>query len=368
MAGISYRRLFNTRILHTFYEEGVSKKDLAVIPLDSTASTMKNSNLLFRADEEGFRVLYKAEELSGSPFIAFGNVNLVFALQLLNVNEFLNFTNLGAGAKTYVAGKIIYFTNRGGVTVNNLSYSLIDYLRPTSFTYQFPQTATGPTDTANIIIKDLAGNVVTPIYPPSTLILPDENNKYNYPIDLSKLPKGLYKFDTWKTAFPNPIDHTIESIYIDNDLARTGVFGIVDIFVEDYNELPTDRIYNMNFERRLTKWKYIVVLKSPSVTPAPAPANISIEDTSVTPFQPPYGKLLFNGGVAGPLVNGFPSVIITSVTPLTIPYFEVSKKALTVKNLTTAVVTDIQGPPIGVVSAQTTPTIDFNITEIFVTI
>ncbi|MGZ4118487.1 MAG: hypothetical protein ACXVPY_13440 [Bacteroidia bacterium] len=384
--GISYQKLFNTRITHTFYEGGISKNDLAVIPTATTALAMKNSNMLFRNDEEGFRVLYKADD-SGNAFIDFKNVRLVFGLQLVNVTSFLNFTNLddSINSKTYSAGKILYFKNFDNslnTQGSNLFYSLIDYLRPVVFTYQFPQTASGPSDLGYIIIKDQAGNVVTPVYPPSTSIIPDNNSGYTYPIDFTKMPKGLYKFETW-TDSTSTQPHVIESIYIDNELAGQNIFGIIDILAKDaapgnypvyppvaqplppIPQITEARVYDMNFVRRLTQWKYILVLKSPGVNPVPSIIGI-VDDAP----QSPYGTLLFTSPPVDAIVNGFPAKIFASDST-TIPYFEVPKKGLSVKKdtgLATTVLTDIKGPPIGVVSAQTSPTKNFNITEIFVII
>jgi hypothetical protein len=381
MAGTSYNKLFNTRITHTFYEKGIAKKDIGVFPTEETATTMKNANMLFRMDDQGFRVLYKAQS-NGDAFIPFSNLSLVFGLKLLNLTEFPNFTDLNdtVNSKTYTAGKILYFTNRASTIATNLVYSLIDQLKPSSFTYQFPQTAPVPGDTGNtgtIVIKDSANNVVTPAPPPaSTGIVSDQNGKFNYPVDFTKMPKGLYTFETTVVSPPGTVT---EKIYIDTDLARGGVFGIVDILAvsEKANKYPPfppvsqpsppipeitdERVYDLNFVRRLTQWKYVVVLKSAG---APAPGSVVIADDSVTPFQPPYGKLLFNSGITGPNVNGCPTVIITS-TSTTIPYFEQPKKSLMIKDVTTVVVSDIPGPPLGVVSADP---LNINITQIFVTI
>jgi hypothetical protein len=374
-ADITYSRLFNTRITHTFYEGGISQNDLAVVPTNETMLAMKNSKMLFRQDDEGFRILYKSDSL-GTAFISFSNVRLVFSLQLLNVMEFLNFTNLDdvVNINPYSAGKILYFTNIGSTNVNDLSYSLIDYLRPVTFTYQFPQTAILPAiDYGNIIIKDQIGNIVTPVYPVPTNIVPDTSNHYSYPIDFTKLPKGLYKFETWTTNSPT---HIFETIYIDNELASQGVFGVVDILAIDENAanyplIPgvqpsppvppiTDiRVYDMNFVRRQTQWKYIVVLKSGSIIPTD---TIGIVDDNV---QSPYGLLQF-GTPTDTTVDGIPAKIIIS-NSTTIPYFETPKKSLNIKKdpLTSPVVvlSDIQGPPLGVVSADAT---NLSITEIFV--
>ncbi len=372
MAGIAYNKLFNTQIVHDFYADNLSKRDLAVVPTTSTNLAMKNNNMLFRADASGFRVLYKADS-SGAAFVNFSNVRLVFAVQLLNLTQFLNFTNLSDGVSDYTAGKILYFTNRGSVTASDLTYSLLDFLRPATFTYQFPQT-TGTV--GYIIITNDANVVVTPTTPNPNTIMPDASNRFFYPVDLSKLPKGLYKFETGTDLAAS----VTKTVYIDNELASQGVFGIVDILAVGAAAAnypgsagpppsPNYRMYNMNFERRLTQWKYILLLKSPVVNPSPpVPVILDIEDT-VAPV-PPYAAMSFNPAV-DVMVNGIPAKIITSVLT-TIPFFEVPKMGLTVKkDPSTSPVTimeNLPGPPLGVVSAQTTPTANAGITEIFVII
>ena len=362
MAGTAYNRLFNTKIMHDFYVDNISRKDLAVVPTDATVLAMKNSNMLFRNDEGGFRVLYKVDG-AGAPFIDFSNVRLVFSLELLNVNEFLNFTKLTG----YTPEKILYFTNIGSITASALNFSLIDYLRPVMFTYEFPQI-TGTV--GHIKITDQNNVDVTPTYPNPNTISPNASNNYFYPIDFTKLPKGLYNFETWTDAVPTPT--VTKTIYIDNDLASQGAFGIVDILATNGLDAsfpgpplsPDYRLYKMNFVRRETQWKYIVILKSASVNPTPPPIIILDESS---PVQPVYGSLAFNLPVNA-TVDGYPARIITSVST-TIPYFEEPKKGLSVKNtaLSATIITNIPGPPIGVVSAQKEPK-NFGITEIFVII
>ncbi|MCW3084470.1 MAG: hypothetical protein JWP12_1836 [Bacteroidetes bacterium] len=363
MAGIAYNKLFSTQIVHDFYADNLSKRDLAVVPTTSTNLAMKNNNMLFRNDASGFRVLYKADS-AGAAFVNFSNVRLVFAVQLLNLTQFLNFTNLGDGVLNYTAGKILYFTNRGSVTTSNLTYSLLDFLRPATFTYQFPQT----TGTVGYIKITNDANVdVTPVTPDPNTILPDASNRFFYPVDLSKLPKGLYKFETG-TDLASSVTKTV---YIDNELASQGVFGIVDILAVNALAVnyPVDRMYTMKFIRRATQWKYILLLKSPGVTPPPLTSiTLDIEDT-VAPVTP-YVTIHFNPAVDG-TVNGIPAKIITSVST-TIPFFEVPKMGLTVKKdpgpSAITIMENLPGPPLGVVSAQTSPTVNAGITEIFVII
>jgi hypothetical protein len=362
-----YKKLFNTVIAHDFYVDNISKKDLAVFPTAETEQTMKNNNMLFRTSDDGFRVFYRVDNAGGS-FVDFSNIHLVFVLRLQNINEFFNFTNLDDGINPYKAGKILYFTNIGTVTQNELTYDLLDYLKPAMFTYQFPQT-TGTTGHIKITGPD--NTDVTPSYPDANNVPKTSADTFVYPIDFTGMPKGIYKFETWIDAGA----HTIQTVYIDNDLAMQNVFGIVDILAVNgtngsfpptpgvpsppFPPITTPRVYTMRFFRRITQWRYIVVLKSPSVSPA---ASLGIVDDA---SQQPYGTLTFSAPT-DTTVNGFPAKVFNS-TVNTIPYFETPKKNLNIKKDPGAtpvmILKNIPGPPIGSVSADPA---DFGITEIYV--
>jgi len=369
MTGLSYNRLFNAQVVHDFYVDNISRKDLAFAPTGSTSMVMKNNNMIFRNDESGFRVLYKADE-TDAPFIDFENVRLVFAVQLKNIPGFLNFTKLAG----YKPGKILYFTNIASPATSMINYSLLDYLRPVTFTYTFPQNAVSALDFGHIRISNEEGADVTPASPPNPdpdALVPNASLGLSYPVDLRGMPKGVYKFETWTTLAPAPVE--TKYIYIDDELVGTGVFGIVDIKVIDAADSsfpgtatpppPSDdyRLYQLKFERRETQWKYIVVFKSASVNPV-HPA-IFIEDDS-DPDQDPYGHLEFTTQMDAVTVNGFDATIITSNSSA-IPYFEIPKKDLAIKKTLPeeTLLTNLPGPPLGVVSAQAD---DYDITEIFV--
>ncbi|MCW3104358.1 MAG: hypothetical protein JWO09_2798 [Bacteroidetes bacterium] len=372
MINTVYKKLFNTVIAHNFYVDNISRKDLAVVPTQETMQVMKNGNMIFRTSADGFRVFYRADD-DGSSFVDFSNLRLVFAVQLENIAAFLNFTNLD-GTNPYKAGKIIYFTNAVNVLANELTYKLLDSLRPAMFTYQFPKTLVTGT-VGKLVITGPDNTVVTPTYPNPDAIPKTSAGTFVYPISFTGMQKGIYKFETFIDGTPN----AIELIYIDNELAKQNVFGIVDIKVINANDssfppepsppfppsppLPlvtASRVYTMRFVRRVTQWRYIVVLKSPSISPLD---TIGIVDGE--PTQEPYLHLLFTAPPVSTTVNGFPAKIFNS-NSLTIPYFETPKKNLNIKKdpgLGVMVLKNIPGPPLGVVSADPG---NVNITEIYV--
>lgn len=345
MAGFNYNRLFNARMVHPFFVSGISKKDLAVLPTRSTAIAMKNSNLLFKKDDEGFRVLYKVKGNSnddGVPFVPFTNVPLTFAVQLINTNEFLNFTNLTG----YTPGKLLYFTNRANPVTSVLTLQFLDLLRPSVFTYQFPQIASGPSDTGTILIKNQAGATVVPL----TNVAPS-GTSYFYPVDFSLFPKGLYSFET--TAISGAQTKTV---YIDTDLAATGAFGIIDLLVPSYTGLSASRTYDLTFSSRLTQWKYFIVLQSGGVSVSD---TVTIADDGGAQF--PYGALSF-GAATDTTINNIATKVISTME-VNIPFYEIPKRKLSILKNAEPAVTNIPGPTINLLNAKAGSP---NITEIYV--
>lgn len=339
VASVAYSKLFSMEILHTFYTSGISKRDFAVVPTMDTMQVMKDSNIMFRATDEASVLFYKTTGNAGASFINFSNLRLIFSLNLLNINEFFNFTDLG----TYSAGKVLYFTNLNAVTNTNLTLTVLDGLRPAIFNYEFPQTATAGTDTGHIKITNQTGADVTPLTPDPDTIKPDNQNRFFYPIDFSKLPKGLYNFETWVNAG----SHVTKKIYIDGDLAKQGVMGIIDISVLNANSgsfppSPNERLYKMSFTRRLTQWRYYVGLKSGNVVPGD---TISISVST----QSPYPSAVFSRITPDVTINGVVTAIFESDLS-TIPFFEEPWKGLNILKGATVVLPNIQGPSLGVVS------------------
>jgi hypothetical protein len=363
MAGVNYTRLFNTRLEHTFYTGGITK-DLQIIPTSETLHSMKDANMMFKNDDTGFRVLYRVDD-SNDPFIDFKNVKLVFGVQVKNATEFSNITSLST-IPGYSADKIMYISNMASVTTRNLAITFLDYLKSAIFNYAFPQTGIS-TDTATIsIFKD--GADVTPSFPDPSMVKANTAGEFSYPIDFSNKPKGLYEF---KTKI-NPSGSLVtKTVYIDNDLVRQNVFAIMEILAKDgkpanfTSNYPANREYALVFDRREVQWKYIILLKS--FDPMALPV-IDVFDTN--PTQPIYGQINFNTPV-NTTINGIPARIITS-TASNVPYYEAAKTGLNIRKdpagTPVTLLTNIPGVPIGITSAQTTPTINFDITEIFVVI
>ena len=342
---VAFKKLFNMKFDHKFFVNGISR-DVMAVPTSATAKILKGNNLLFRRDEQGFRIMYRTDGVSDVPFVAFANLELRFALVLVNNVEFPNYTDLDKGGQVFAGKNNVWFTNQV-VTTSALTYEITDELMPVQFTYVFPNTQTSGTGTIKIFNE--SGTEVTPANPDPDNIQPGADGKYRYPVDFMGLPAGRYKFTTQIAANP-AVD---KYIYIDNELVTENILGVVKIKVNNYlpASFPAGREYKAVFENRKTKWQYVMVLKSGIVVTSDT-LNIIDRGTAVAPY-------IVNtfARQADTVVNGVPAAVFLSDQK--IPYFKTAKKKLTLVKfipdppnppIEVNVVTDISNPQLNSVS------------------
>lgn len=345
-----FKTLFTVAINHSFYVDRISR-DFDITPLSDTAKLLKDNRLLFRNDDEGFRVLYRSVDESELPFLSFEDLDLKFALTLKEKSgRFENITELNDTGETYRSGDLVYFSNTVQLD-HPLEYSLINELRPATFTYQFPQE--GGTNGV-IAITNEAGTDVTPTEPDPSAVAPDAAGNFFYPIDFEDLPSGLYTFETTVDAGATET----KKVYIDSQLLTQGVFGLIKIHVVDYATFPTgtfNRAYSAGFNQRESIWRYKVVLKTGVVT---ASDDLDIVDTDMTVNFVDKSDELTNG-------------ILTKVwdSDVTVPYSELPTTTFDfVKDATTTpivVLSSLANPPTLIVSA---PNDDFGTSIIYITV
>ncbi len=367
---IEYKKLFNVALRHNFYVGGITH-DFTITPTPLTQQMLKDNKLLFKKDNLGFRVMYR---ISPTPppdsFIDFANIELRFGMSMKNITEFLNFTKLDTGAKAFKAGNIMYFTN-DIVLTHKLKYDILDELRPNLFNYEFPQNATGPADAGTIEIRNEANTLIfTKIG-----ILPNASNKYNYQVDLTKYPTGRFEIKTMTNlAGPGPIITIIKDLYIDNELVKQNICGIIKIKAQGaangdwppntppVNPVELARQYYTDIIRRETKWRYIVIPKFTALTAT----QIKVEDGQAAP-PAPYNPTAYTFTSLGTVtINGIASAVYESTIP--IPFYEIPKKEIAIKKIIPpgtplTILNNITNPAKNVVSALTT---DFNTTIIYV--
>ncbi|EPB65583.1 hypothetical protein ANCCEY_15351, partial [Ancylostoma ceylanicum] len=219
-------------ILGAKYLPSVLYKDFTVVPVPETVRWLKDNNMLFRNDDTGFRIFYTADTGSTllEPFTSFEAERLRFMLILNDPGRFFNITDLTIEGHPYKPGNILEFVNKG---VNlDFDKQLILKSEPQVFTYQFPQQSGASSDIGKLEVFNERGEQVAIgnsdpeiHYPNPDEILPDANNNFVYPMDLTGYPTGIYRFK----SYVNNTNEQERSMYMDGKLQKMNVFAMIHI-------------------------------------------------------------------------------------------------------------------------------------------
>lgn len=277
----AYKILFRVKLSHEYYTDGISP-DFSVVPTPETTNWLKNNNMLFRTDNTGFRVFYTADtgnELN-FPFTSFEATRLRFMLLLQNPEKFFNITDLTIGGKTYQSGNILEFVNTGTGS-QELNKHLIWNAEPAIFTYEFPQIAESISDDiGKLEIFNEQNEQIVLESPDPDSVIPTNDGRFLYPVDLNGYPIGMYRF----TTYVNNTDEEERSIYIDGQLKKNSVFGIIHIDLpassvlfdpEDEEWHYTAPDYDAVFLAKAPYWRYLMIMKNEPV----GEKTFSIRDT-----------------------------------------------------------------------------------------
>ncbi|MEL6865371.1 MAG: hypothetical protein AAFP19_13175 [Bacteroidota bacterium] len=261
---ISYAKLFEVRILHTYYSENQSP-DFELVPTQKSVQILRNLRLKMRPLNNGLAVyapISNSDLLLEFPFELTDQIVFSFELKLTNPH-FLNFTNLPLD----LANNIIYYltnknTNSRVVTdfgtdslllLCNAAEEFVSdadhiILRPKNFKHIFASPV-------NNFKFEVDGN---PIDDPYTTSIKTEEANEEYDLDLSGISDGRHSLTT---------DTSTEEIYLSNEVARSSPFGLVEIFHNSdidssYRFVNADKeieakTYYLTFDQRETIWRYI---------------------------------------------------------------------------------------------------------------
>lgn len=357
-----YNKLFTVNVKHDFYKDMISRDDIVFMPTKECREFMESNRLLFRRSTDGsVSLLYRIEKAgSSNPFVPIDPNRYVFAIGLKDKAHFLNITNLECGTahEQYVSGKLICFRNLAGQS--ELSYELIDKLRPALFTYEFAFIAPdNDADSGTITVTD--ENDVPVIT--KTGLKKDSNGIYKLPVDFRRFPKGRYTF-TYSDADNNAVS---ETIYIDNELAGRDIFGIliIDTGTENtFDDFLARSPFEMIFSRQETLWRYIVVLKTGKVLDTD---TLEISDDLYDDTGSSYAEYEFVLEETTD-INGFTAHKFISLE--TIPFFEDPKMGLKLKKTsganTTTIIEDLPNPASAGIVAGYTTTENLPISEVYI--
>lgn len=329
MSSTIYNKAFELRLSHEFFTDANRfnvNKQLELFATSATNDLVKSGRMRMVRTGAGLDVFYQAylDSVPAIPVIKplielTGNLEFVFALIIKPTDtSFLNTTNLDQGG-VYKSGKIFFLdgiippgspppaTTPISLT---LSDSLIDQLRPAVFTYTFLPNTVGLT--ADLEVKVYPEGSSTAVVTVNPVLVNPSTGVYSVQIDLSNQPIGIYTLEAKNGA---TLEHSAD-LYIDTELARQNVFGIIRLTYTDpdyfYQGMPDTISYE--FEARDVKWRYYVAIKS---VPAGFFTNhtLSIIDSdSIHTFVPLNGGGVPNGTVK---INGADTVIFTSSAPIT---------------------------------------------------
>jgi len=304
-----YFTLFNINALHNYYKKGICN-NITILPTADCLRNIKNYKLLFKKNVNGFKIVYKSFNESGTPLIDPSGLLFTFIITLKDYSELLNITNLNVNSQEFTPHKIIYFTNNP-IDIKTITHKLIDSIKPHIFNYQFPFKANNPSsDVASLEVMNKEG---TTLSGPFLSISPDNDCYYYKKIDLSGCPNGKY---TFRVSDSNNAQRD-ELIYLDNELSKQSIFGLLEI---EYDTNTLDE-YDIRLLRQESFWKYLIVNKSGSIDLDSY--SLYVKDTGNENPDPYKKRYKFNKGQEPDpniKVNGYDTVVFTS--KIKIPFYE----------------------------------------------
>ncbi|TND08154.1 MAG: hypothetical protein FD123_2548 [Bacteroidetes bacterium] len=291
-------------------------QSLLISPSAATAEILRGARMLFRQTPKGFTVMYASypdppdSTTNFVPFVELADdTDLTFVMNLSSKdrNEFMNYTKLNTGSpppavptKEYSPSKVAYFTKSG---TNAMDYDLLDSLRPDLFTFDF-QVPSGDATTKVDITLQYEAETAVQIYDDLT----NSNLVFSAQVDLRGKRKGKYTLVATPVFGPGTMLTT--TFYVDKDLYGTDLFGIVKLPFKDSVYPPTPSaapVYTYTFEKRITKWRYFLVLRNPAAVLSNPTFTISVVSGGSYNFP-----LAPTGITPGVLISGHGTAVITS--------------------------------------------------------
>jgi hypothetical protein len=274
---IIYKRILNLVVGHNYFKDGLDRF-VTLYPTAATESLLRNGKMLFKRLPNGITILYKTLDDETTPFVELEkNQHFTFFIKSANTTGLQNITDFDESpSRLYGSGKIIYFTNDPANPSHNssspeiLTNEILDSVKGPLFTYQF--NISGNPATVKIIVTDAAGNPVSVgkdgngVALPTTISLSiSSNNTFEQQIDLREFERGRFQIEIKNAA--ETISLKTEEIYVDEQLEKDNILGVVDIVYDSV----TDNLYDDTEEYKLqlksadSFWKFYIVNKSKNI-------------------------------------------------------------------------------------------------------
>lgn len=339
---INYRRLFNLRLHHSYYADGIPH-GVQLMPTSESMEKLKGGNMLLKQLPNGITVLYRSGDDGVSPLVPLNELSLRFAITVQDSAMFQAITNLDESAsKKFRSSNILFFRNNPLKHSNNpddpekLVHTLIDSVESSLFTYSFYPA--DPPEELFFSMKNDLGVVVSPGKDAEGNPLPEkiklsklDDGSFKQQVDLRGRRPGIFTISIYESESDEEPLHE-KKVFVDEELSGKKLLGILELTCgtdegELYDEIQE---YSLRFIRKESFWKYLIVNKYEKVT---GPENLEIEDkgadsseyytpTSFTKLEPESGENF--------KVNGLETIRFRSADP--IPFFEIPRPSVRLKN------------------------------------
>ena len=327
---ITYRRLFQLSVRHNYFSDE-NEEQIVLTPSAGTQSKMRGGRMLMKRIRNQYFVSYYAGQDGVTPLVNLGqNLILEFLILVKAKSEFIKRSNLDDGVKSFIGSSFVLFENDPASASTDetnpevITHRVLDGVRPRLFTFDLHITA--PPPTVDFTVRDANGNAVsvgfendgTPL--PTTITLtPNADGNISQQIDLRSLAEGVYEITVNQGL---TIFHQSE-IYVSNDYtANQDLLGVLRLNYDDVTAhlYGNTEHYAMQFIRKETLWKYLVVNQNGEVDMTTHTLTIVNGSGAVSP----YPNASFNpvGAIPHPdiAVNGNQTAVFISDQSL--PYFE----------------------------------------------
>ncbi len=274
---IIYKRIMNLVVGHNYFKDGLDRF-VTLYPTAATESLLRNGKMLFKRLPNGITILYKTLDDETTAFVELDkNQRFTFFVKSANTSGLQHVTDLDeSSSRRFGSGNIVYFSNdpanpsQNSNSPETLTYEILDSVKGPLFTYQF--NISGNPALVKMIVTNVDGDPVSigkdgnGVSLPTTLSLSiSSNNTFEKQVDLRDYRRGRYKIEIKNDAETDTLK--LEEIYIDEQLAKENILGIVEIV---YNS-ATNNLYGETEEYKLqlnsadSFWKFYIVNKSKNV-------------------------------------------------------------------------------------------------------
>lgn len=266
-----YQPIVSIALLHDYYRE-LESQDFVLKPSPTTLKQLENYGLLVKSNELGkIQILMEKAGLTRDNLSITRPISrpikLTFWLTLQN-SYFPNITRLErteAGEPNNISPislgskSIYYFSN-----LDPVSRAIRGISSGQAFLSLWDRVRTYDRVPLRLPLFNTSAEKLTVLQPEASnpalkLVLeiekkPEQNM---VPVDLRALAPGWYTLQTLQNGLS-----TSSNAYLDPQLFSKDVFGIIDIYLDATLNFEQTLQYAIQFERRQSKWRYIVIDRS----------------------------------------------------------------------------------------------------------